>query len=824
MGLLEDAERVLTVLCSMPRQKGMRLMVSASELAEACSLDAGRLNEAVAHLENHSWIRLLKSIGSAPYLFSSAQILPQGVVEVERRHASRQKPLPRKPKSPEYPVVNKGSAELREDLADSQRKLAAAERDLEEIEAQLSGRDQPHESEPYFDEEPPDPVQDAVDAIEELKETVRKLEAEVQAAGAAENVDFTRTAVHALSDEPIGTESADALAFGELASSLATILDSPRTEPPLVAIISGPWGSGKSSIANLVAKRLESRLATDAEHPHVVARFNAWMHQDAARMDVALMSSIARSIHEKGNGAFGLPMRFLRPHERLWRVFWYAVLAFLVCIYIEIRFDAFNVVSPLSAAIATLAIGLWLALPSLVGGMAWISSFIRNPKREAEAGILQRTQGYWTAYVNRRLNPLVRVVVFIEDLDRCTPEQAMRLTECANQLLPNNRTIVVLVADMQMLARNVGAEWLRPILPTGTWQKQHEHGLQFMEKIVQLRFEVPRLAQVEVLPFVRKVSMATPLPASTWRVKLVTWLRKETNLWLISAWSAPRKTRNPYWVAPKGLRDLVAGLLWEPLHVTRCLLLLTRYLLAPHDLRPSFRPHLGVGRTLARVGLLFGFILGWISFWQYSYGALDEPRLFLLFYVITLAGVAYPVMVVAYGFSSAIVAGALMAFPLHSRTRKARLSASPAKAAEFLAEQRQAIGAPIPPLPTPVEDDAILGVALKSALEYALTPRMAKRIVTRLRLEMLCLNARQLVNQQGLTPQVVGRWVVFIERWPRLYQEILSKPALLHEWETDPEKVPSHLVEDRAPLTAFFARPTKIGPYGSMLVNYRKAD
>jgi len=101
-------------------------------------------------------------------------------------------------------------------------------------------------------------------------------------------------------DAPISEFALDRLQFGSLARGISRFLRNTNTRPPLTLTISGDWGSGKSTLMELVCNDLR----------HYGIRpvwFNAWHHQQEEQLLAALLSAI----RDKGlppNGLlFGIP-------------------------------------------------------------------------------------------------------------------------------------------------------------------------------------------------------------------------------------------------------------------------------------------------------------------------------------------------------------------------------------------------------------------------------------------------------------------------------------------------------------------------------------
>jgi len=92
-------------------------------------------------------------------------------------------------------------------------------------------------------------------------------------------------AAQAAPERPIGWDDPDPLRFKPLAMGLSRFLRNINTEPPLTVAISGRWGSGKSSMMNLLAEDLE-------RHGGRPVRFNAWHHREEEHLLAALFENI----------------------------------------------------------------------------------------------------------------------------------------------------------------------------------------------------------------------------------------------------------------------------------------------------------------------------------------------------------------------------------------------------------------------------------------------------------------------------------------------------------------------------------------------------
>lgn len=87
------------------------------------------------------------------------------------------------------------------------------------------------------------------------------------------------------SDRPLRPGEPDRLDFAGIAAGVSKFLRNPRTEPPLTVAITGEWGSGKSSLMNLICHDLKrANFST--------VWFNAWHHQKGEQILASLFANI----------------------------------------------------------------------------------------------------------------------------------------------------------------------------------------------------------------------------------------------------------------------------------------------------------------------------------------------------------------------------------------------------------------------------------------------------------------------------------------------------------------------------------------------------
>ncbi len=107
--------------------------------------------------------------------------------------------------------------------------------------------------------------------------------------------------------------------------------------------------------------------------------------------------------------------------------------------------------------------------------------------------------GRWrTRFHSLRTRAQRRVVIFVDDLERCPPDKALDMCEVISQLLGHEDVVTVLVADLTLLESAAEARY-RPAgevsSPSGNMS---DIGQEYLQKMIQLRFNLPPLDKAAI--------------------------------------------------------------------------------------------------------------------------------------------------------------------------------------------------------------------------------------------------------------------------------------------------------------------------------------
>jgi hypothetical protein len=283
-------------------------------------------------------------------------------------------------------------------------------------------------------------------------------------------------------------EAIDSLDRKDLVRSIfddLTILDD-RFDRGVIGVY-GSWGAGKSHVLAQVIK-----ACIDNNHDHeniyiIPCIFQAWKYETEGDLAPGLIRSLLKLADHD----------YLHGKLSLWDS--------------DKSKEEFKKIGK-----ELLSIVLELSIPLIPGVQAFSTALIRFSKKVSDSGIdaLQKQPGEEDAAIDKvqakmqelvesilnqakQVNPhrQYRLVVFIDDLDRCSPKNMVRLFEwLKNHLLVEN-CVYVLGLDHMAAARAVVGEYKNYLSDEDS--KDLAYGLRYLEKLVDSEYELAPSERLE---------------------------------------------------------------------------------------------------------------------------------------------------------------------------------------------------------------------------------------------------------------------------------------------------------------------------------------
>lgn len=285
--------------------------------------------------------------------------------------------------------------------------------------------------------------------------------------------------------------------------------------------LEGPWGSGKTTLLGFMRRELRR-----GDPPWIVVEFNAWQHLRVGEPLWFLIRDVYRTAVREAGWRGTLRLRW---DSFVWRVSvgrW-RILGFLLSLVALAAIIAWAWTTTESAdrslALAGIVAG---ALTSAVGGAAALRGLVSSTGsargaesfRQHTANPMRTLQKRWREIVADAGRP---VAIFIDDLDRCSPQYVVDVLEGIQTLLRDAPVTFVVAADRRWLYDSYAAVYGDNA--ASAREAGRPLGHLFLEKTFQVSTSVPRISSAEQSEYWRSLILPAedePEEEPGWRERL----------------------------------------------------------------------------------------------------------------------------------------------------------------------------------------------------------------------------------------------------------------------------------------------------------------
>lgn len=278
----------------------------------------------------------------------------------------------------------------------------------------------------------------------------------------------------------------DFLNYSEVADLVVDVIRDPTMRPVTVGVF-GSWGTGKSTLLNLIEGGL---IPPGTTSNFIVVRFDAWLYQGFDDSRAALMEVIASTLIEAAQKSESVLPKARKLFSRVNKM---RALGFLV--------------EGSALAMGMPAFGLGAkgveALSKVFSGDVDAEAIetLREDGAKAKdhlTGILgedkkqtppQQIAAFRTEFSDVLTGLNKTLVVFVDNLDRCLPKQTIHTLEALRLFLFMNHTAFVVAADEDMVRHSVSEHFKDP---------DDRHITDYLDKLIQVPVRVPMLGVQEV--------------------------------------------------------------------------------------------------------------------------------------------------------------------------------------------------------------------------------------------------------------------------------------------------------------------------------------
>ncbi len=252
-------------------------------------------------------------------------------------------------------------------------------------------------------------------------------------------------ALSVLSDAPARR---DLLGFDRYFTPLRSVLTSPDLDTPFTIGIFGAWGTGKSTLLQLLQAEL-SDFRSDSLR-FVCVRFNPWIYRKETNILIPLLNAFRDALNES-------PVEQAKQSGK----------------------KMFDVLARLGAD---------LLLKSVTAGSVDLEKLDKLEKayieRRGEAeNQLRKLRSTLEDEASRLKRAGVRVAFFIDDLDRCEPPEIIDVLESMKLFLDIENIVHILALDKEIIDRGIGIRYEKFTFGTG---RERSLGAEYLDKMIQM--------------------------------------------------------------------------------------------------------------------------------------------------------------------------------------------------------------------------------------------------------------------------------------------------------------------------------------------------
>jgi hypothetical protein len=294
--------------------------------------------------------------------------------------------------------------------------------------------------------------------------------------------------------------------FDLIGAALAEVLDGATVGATVIGI-HGPWGSGKTTLMHSIGAALVKEAG---ETPPIVIEFNAWKYEAKEALWRALILRLIGSLREVAEAGGSERAEEKKELDELesslyaafevqeagpWSVNWRTMATEIASVALEVAQLGF------AGRFVHFLFGKSKSKDDGVFGpddVKEISGALERTAVSRRVAQVQSIEQFLEAFKKlvEKLRDQRRVVVLIDDLDRCLPESALEVFESIKLFLDAPGCGFVVAVDREVIRNGLAIRYAR--MQAGDALATVMDADEYIEKTIAISYDVPRLSSADV--------------------------------------------------------------------------------------------------------------------------------------------------------------------------------------------------------------------------------------------------------------------------------------------------------------------------------------
>lgn len=293
------------------------------------------------------------------------------------------------------------------------------------------------------------------------------------------------------------TTDKDFLGFDVHASLITELIKDGKMLPLTIGLF-GDWGSGKSSILEVLKKEIE-------KEPEIACLyFNGWVFEGYDDAKAALLETILKEFEDENKFGAEIKDNIKKLSNS---VKWMRVIGFGIK----------NIALPAAAAYMTGDLSLITQLVSGLKGAAenpddlvakikghdtegFLKQFVKESEETDKFDVVRKFRDDFEELLEK--SKIDKLVIIIDDLDRCLPDRIIDNLEAIKLFLNVKNTAFVIGADPRIVRHAIEYRYKDKIIDTNAENTNDRIVNDYLEKLIQIPYNLPKLSDSEVETYV----------------------------------------------------------------------------------------------------------------------------------------------------------------------------------------------------------------------------------------------------------------------------------------------------------------------------------